>query len=513
MDQTAETRTLRDYLRVLRERRILILATVVIAIAAALGYAAVKTPEYEATATINYKNPEEDLPIVGTAIGPQLQPEKNAAANARLVTRNDVVERVQKGLGSGREVDQIKESITTEVEPDSNLIGITARAGDAEEAAKLANEFAAQTEIVAREEARDTFKNDAKRLARQLRNQPSADSDPLLAPLTAAAKQDSVSRLITLSTIADPVDITRSAEEPAHPATPHPIRDTLIAAALGLLLGIGAAFMRHSLDRRLTDSHDVQHALGLPLVGYVRSETLGMVGLSANGRSRVSEDDLEGFRILRANVDFLAKDRDLRSIVVTSALPEEGKTTVASWYAYASAIAGRNTLLLECDFRRPTVAQRLGLDVSPGLSDFLMGEATPKEVLRSVAVEGPQAVKTLPVIPAGARAFEPAEMLGSDAFEGFLDQVTRAYDLVIIDSAPLLPVGDTLELIPRVDGLLLCVRLDQTTRDQALAASQAMQHVADTPKGLVVTGIRSGSEYDYYGYYSYRAPVGAEASD
>jgi receptor protein-tyrosine kinase/non-specific protein-tyrosine kinase len=506
MDQTPDTRPLRDYLRILRERRVLIIGAVTTAIAVALGYAAIKTPEYEATATISYKNPQEDLAFAGTAIGPQLQPEKAAAANARLVSRDDVVERVRNGLDSDRSIDQIRDSITTEVEPDSFLIGITASAEDAEEAAALANEFAAETEIVARKEARETFRTDAKRLAERLDDRAAQSEAP---PLAALATQDSVSRLITLSTVADPVDITRSAEEPGSPASPQPIRDSLIAAALGLILGVGAAFLRHSLDRRLTDAREVQHEVGLPLVGYVRSDTLGMVGLSANGRFQVSEDDLEGFRILRANVDFLTKDRDLSSLVVTSALPEEGKTTVASWYAYASAIAGRSTLLLECDFRRPTMAKRLGLDPAPGLSDFLLGNAKPKEVLRTVAVEGPHAVETLPVIPAGAGAFEAAEMLGSETFEVFLDQVTRAYDVVIIDSAPLLPVGDTLELLPLADGLLLCVRIDQTTRDHAIAARQAIDHAGDKPKGLVVTGVRPGSEYDYYGYYSYREPAAA----
>jgi capsular exopolysaccharide synthesis family protein len=506
----SETRTLSDYLRVLRERRLLILATVAIAVAAALGYAAVRTPEYEATATIRVEDPEEGLTIAGTPIGQSFQPEKEAAANARLVTRDDVVERVHKATGGDQTADELKDSVTTEVQPDSNLIGIIATAGDADEAATLANRFAEQTKIVAREEARDTFKQDAERLAKQLRDQPTTEKDAQADPFTQAARQDSVSRLITLSTVADPVDIARSAEKPGSPATPQPIRDTVIAAILGLLLGVGAAFLRHSLDRRLTDSHEVQRELGLPLVGYVRSGTLGMIGLSANGRSQVSEDDLEAFRILRANVDFLVKGRELHSIVVTSALPEEGKTTVASWYAYASALAGRRTLLVECDFRRPMLAQRLGLDPAPGLSDFIMGEVEPKDVLRSISVEGPQAVGTLPLITAGEPALQPTEMLRSDRFDLFLDQVTRAYELVVIDSAPLLPVGDTLELLPRVDGLLLCVRLDQTTRDQAIAANQAMQHVADTPKGLVVTGLRAGSEYDYYGYYSsYRAPIGA----
>jgi capsular exopolysaccharide synthesis family protein len=281
------------------------------------------------------------------------------------------------------------------------------------------------------------------------------------------------------------------------------VRDTILALILGLLVGIGAAFLRNALDRRIKDSHQIQHELGIPLVGYVRADALGLAGVGRNGDSFVSEDDLEAFRILRRNVDFLAGDEEISSVVVTSALPEEGKSTVAAWFAYVSAVAGRRTLLVECDLRRPVLATRFGVDRAPGLSDYLAGEAKPKDVLRSVNVHGREAVDVLPLIPAGENTFQPTEMIGSKKFKAFLDQTTRAYDIVIFDSAPLLPVGDTLELIPQVDAVLLCVRLGQTTKDQAQAAKQAMTHLPDKPTGLVVTGVRRGSDDDYYGYYSY----------
>jgi len=106
------------------------------------------------------------------------------------------------------------------------------------------------------------------------------------------------------------------------------------------------------------------------------------------------------------------------------------------------------------------------------------------------------------VIPAGGTVLQPTEMLASRGFEEFLRQLKEAYDLVVIDCAPLLPVGDTLEVLPQVDAVLLCVRLRQTTLDQAAAANEVMEHLADKPKGLVITGLTRGGEDDYYGYYS-----------
>jgi len=118
--------------------------------------------------------------------------------------------------------------------------------------------------------------------------------------------------------------------------------------------------------------------------GQVQGVSLGMVGMSQNGTGLVAEADLETFRILRKNVDFLGRDEDLKVVAVTSPLPEEGKSTVAAWYAYASALVGKRTILVECDFRRPVSAARLGFDPEPGLSEYLAGEAQPQEVLRTM---------------------------------------------------------------------------------------------------------------------------------
>jgi capsular exopolysaccharide synthesis family protein len=257
----------------------------------------------------------------------------------------------------------------------------------------------------------------------------------------------------------------------------------------------------------VTDTHEVQKHLDLPLVGYVRKDSLGSVGM-AGGKNAISDPDLEAFRILRRNVDFLGGDEDLKVIAVTSPLPEEGKSTVASWYAYASALVGKRTVLVECDFRRPVGAARFGFDPEPGLSDYLAGDAEPQEVLRTIKVEG-QGAEDLPLIPAGGAVLQPTEVLASQKFQDFLTQLRKVYDRVVIDCAPLLPVGDTLEILPHVDGVLLCVRLRQTTLDQASGAKQILEHLPPKPTGLVITGIPRASDDDYYGYYSSERPSAA----
>ena len=292
--------------------------------------------------------------------------------------------------------------------------------------------------------------------------------------------------------------IASAAFPPGSPTSPKPLRDAAFAALLGLLLGIGIALVRDALDRTVTDPDNLESTLGFPLLGYVRSDILGTAPASQNGAIEAAEH-LDSFRILRANAQFLGGDRPVATLAVTSALPDEGKSTVALWYAYANALGGKRTILIECDLHRPVVADGLDLDPSPGLTDYLTGGAEASDVRRSGMVEGPTA-QPLTVVPAGTPTPGSAELLASARFEKFLDEVAREYELVVLDCPPLLPVGDTLSIVPRVEGVILCVRLGQTTRDQAVAAKDALRRLPERPVGLVLTDSKPGSEYDYSGY-------------
>lgn len=465
-----------------------------------VGYSILREPTYDATTTIRFKQDAKEIGILapGVQLPIEVNPSNSAAANSEIVTRPDVVEAVQRAAKTRMSSDELRNAASASVQPDSNLVAIALSTGQAGLSARLANEFAAQTRKVVRTRSRKAYATAADELKATLRR-------GRFSPATRASYRQVIARLGLLSEVSDPVEIIRPAAVPTSPSSPKPVRDTGLAAILGVLLGIAAAFLRRALDRRLTDRHEVADELGLPLVGYVNTETLGLA--HRNGDNPVPQDELEAFRILRTNMAFLAPGHDISSLVVTSAVAEEGKSTVSTWYAYVTAAYGRRALVVDCDLRKPVIADRFGVDSAPGLSDYLAGLATPQDVLRSVDVQGPQGIQTLTIIPAGGPVFQPAETIASQRFQEFVNEVTGAYDLVIFDSAPLLTVSDTLGLVPQVGAVLLCVRLDRTTRGQAQAAKQALDHLPPKPTGLVVSGVRRGDDDDYYGYYGAQPPA------
>jgi succinoglycan biosynthesis transport protein ExoP len=311
----------------------------------------------------------------------------------------------------------------------------------------------------------------------------------------------------------------RFASVPGKPVSPRPVLNTILGLIIGLTLGILAAFVRDTLDRRLRRSAEIQEHLGLPLLGHLSESALGSIP-GSNGGKRLSDPDLESVRILRVNLDFVFNPRP-RSVAVTSGLPEEGKSTVAIALATVSATGGRRTLLVECDLRRPSIAQRLGIVPEPGLTQYLDGVAGLGEIMQEVSL-GPAlgfdgvgtvappssaAQNSLVCVTAGRPTDHPADILGSPRFRDFLDEVGNRFEFIVLDTAPLLSVVDTRELLPHVDGVLLCVRAARTTDDEAKAAKQALEHLPDRPTALVVTGVRKGDEGDY-GYYSYAYTYG-----
>ncbi|HYF28538.1 MAG TPA: Wzz/FepE/Etk N-terminal domain-containing protein [Baekduia sp.] len=520
MQDATQTVSLRRILSILARQRVLIAAVVVIAAGGALLLSSFQDAVYESESVVAFNDTSEDLAVLGTAVAPDFQPDKAAAAQAARVTHPEVLARVRRdpevraAVGAKAATMRLQDVVTTKVKVDSNLVSLTVEDPTDRGAAALANGFAQAVRDDATQRLRRRYRTTARTVQRRadaLKGKKDEQSEGR------RVLQDQASRLLALASFARPVDIVEQARVPSSPASPKPLRAVVLGAFLGLILGLGLAAMRHALDRRLRELDDVVDVMDKPIAGLLRTGNLGRVPLGHGGAS-TSDEESEPFRILRTNVGFLTSGEPVRSVLVTSPLPQEGKSTVAIGLAWAEAIAGRRTLLVDCDLRRPTVAERLGLEPSPGLAEYLRGEAEAADILQTVLVEDAAAASpvngsgsSVVCIAAGNAARNSAELLDSPRFRDFLAQVSEVYDQVVLDSAPLLPVGDTLGLLSGVDGILLCLRMGQTTRDDALAARTTLEHFPERPTGVVLTDADLGQTPYYVGAYAYNRSPAVEA--
>jgi len=510
VNDTPRYSTLRDYLRVLRSHRVLIIGVMVAFAAAAFLVSSLQKKEYTAETDLLFRDVSQDLSLVGQTSIPELAPDQRAAINADRVTRPDVVDQVRRSLNTNKTTSQIKDEVSTQVGAKTNFVVVQATDANPQFATTLANAFGREVQQLDTAAVQKRIDSVISQLRRNLRT--AKKSQDATALTTIQVLESQIAHLQAIKELARPVEIAKAATVPGSPSSPKTARNTILGALVGLAFGLLAAFLRDSLDRRLRNADEVQAELHLPVIGRVPDDALGHAGF-ANGRVDDAdvESHLEAFRMLRTNLEFLQAGTPMKTVMVTSGLPEEGKSTVALALAGAAAVAGKRTLLVECDLRRPCLADRLGIEEEPGLTDYLLGEAKPADILQVVKLgaaggangsnggEAQDEASSMVCITAGKTAQLPAEMLGSDRFSSFLSKVSKAYDMVVLDTSPILSVVDALELAPQVDGLLVCVRLSKTTREEAKAAREALGHLPGRPTGVVVTGYRPGDE-SYYGY-------------
>lgn len=320
---------------------------------------------------------------------------------------------------------------------------------------------------------------------------------------------------------------------PRAPIRPNVPASVAVGLLLGLGLGLGAAFGRESLDRTVKSPDDLEREVGFPLLGLLPEIDGSAGGYRAHRRreaKRIAAGEpveltvfreptsglAEAARALRTNIIFMSPDKPQRRLLVTSAGPAEGKTTVACCIAIAMAQAGQRVLLVDCDLRRPRLHRVFSRNNELGVTSVLLD----MEALDQMQLETP--VPNLSLLPSGPIAPSPAELLHSDRFGQLLAELERRYDRVIIDSPPVVPVTDAAILSKRVDGTVLVVRAFDTRRELARRAVRALQDVDANVVGTVLNALNPGratggyQQYYYYHYYGkggYSSQPSAAASD
>lgn len=307
---------------------------------------------------------------------------------------------------------------------------------------------------------------------------------------------------------------------PAAPVSPNVPKNVLGSLLVGLLLGLGGAFFASRLDRTVR-SVEMVEGLGLTVLGVIPHLSGPDANPTAKPRPkpkpvRISKGTVppapgdmvvhkepmsaaaETFRMVRTNLAFMSQESPLRSLLVTSALPLEGKTTVATNLATSLAQFGRSTLLVDADLRRPRVHKVFGVSKDVGLTSLVVGEASLREAVRPTNIDG------LSVLPAGPIPPNPSELLHSAAFGRLKEDLLLQYDWVIFDSPPIGAVTDAAVLAPQLDGVLLVVRAGHTTRDSILSAQKQLSSVSARIVGSVLNDIDVRMRGQRGGRYAYR---------
>lgn len=449
---------LRDYLRVARKRWWMVLT----AIALALGLAALitvrTTPQYATSVTFFITTPNTG---VTDAYQGGLFSQQRVKSYANLLTSDRLAKAVAAQPALGLNAEQVRQRIGAQAMPDTVLLQATVTDVSKNRSLAVAQELATQF----------------KALVESLETPPARRTPSVKVEIVAGPQLDEV------------------------PVSPRPARNLALAALLGLLVGSGAALLREVLDTTVKTSEALQALAAAPVLAGVPFDADARSGtalMPAGGQSNRAE----ALRQLRTNLQYVNVDRPVKTLVVTSAVPGEGKSSTACNLAMLFAEAGQQVLIIDADLRRPRVADYLGIEGAAGMTTVLAGQATVDDVLQRW---GPGVW----VLPSGFRPPNPSELLGSKHMADLLDEFRQRFDMVIIDCPPLLPVTDGAVVAARADGALLVTKSRKTTASQVTAAVRALRSVDARLLGCVLNMVPTkGSDAYYYYDYSSAEPAG-----
>jgi polysaccharide biosynthesis transport protein len=502
--------TLVDYLQVLRRRLWMFLAVVILVPAIAVVLTMMQAPAYKASAQVLL----DQQTVTGGQASPT-DPAREAQTQAELARVPAVASRAI-NAARVRNLTPAEFLKASSAAPTlgSDFLTFSMTNSDPAIARRLATTYAAAYVDYRQDQDMQDLKDARAAAQRQLKQLETAGLKGS-AEYRNLVREDR--RLATLAALRAP---TAKVVRPADQATkvgPKIIRNEMIGLALGLVLGLALAFLWDALDTRIRSVETLREGLGLRLLGRLPSPA----------RKLQKDDQLvmlaaplgheaEAFRVLRASFDYANADYQARTIMVSSAVGGEGKSTTVANLAVALARAGRRVVLIDSDLRRPSLHRFFGLDQHPGLIDVELGHVELEEALRPVPLRQWDATAANGSRPAGRRqgrleiltaghVFQAPDELGVElTVAGVAKSLQDHADLVLIDAAPLLPVGDALALSAHVDALVLVVRLDSL---RPSAFDDLRRTLASSPArklGFILTGAETSDAYTHF--YRYATP-------
>ena len=447
---------LSEYLLVVRKRFVLFLVIFLASVISAFAVTSLTTPTYESTTRLfvstSGNESAADL-LTGNSFTQQ-----RVKSYADIVTSPAVLDSVVAELSLQDLADKLPDRITTNVPLNTVILEITVSDPSPYKAASIANSVANSLEKV-------------------------------------------VTNLETVDpTVASPVKLSviQPGQTAKSPASPRPLLNLALGALIGLALGFGVALLRENLDLRIRSVEDVPDKDGEVNVlgGIVFDETADSNPLIVHTSPKSTR--AEAFRQLRTNIQFVEAAEGRKSIVVTSSIPSEGKSSTIANLAIAMADTGAKVLLIDCDFRKPKMHKYFSVEGAVGLTNLLIGQVKQGDVIQRWGR------KNLDLLPAGQVPPNPSELLGSEAMKKFLAKAEKDYDVVLLDSAPLLPVTDAAILSKMTGGVALVVAVGKTTKPQLAAALGHVEAIGGKILGFVMNKIPTKGVDAYRYRYSYK---------
>jgi succinoglycan biosynthesis transport protein ExoP len=508
---------LAKFLRILRRWKWVILAFTILGTASGFGASQVIPPSYDASATI----------VVGQSLSSanpdyqQLQVAQQLASTyAAVATTRPILERVIAKVNlTGWKPEDLQKVVSVQALQGVNLLVISASDPSPDRAAAIANELA--NELIAaspgiqgqQHDLQDVLQQDLTATQQQidqmqaqvdaLVNLPSrtteqqAQLDALQASLVTARQTYSSLAAQLSSASSNQLSLIEPAVAPDKPASPSMPLDTLLGVFLGLFLGLGLSAVLDYVDDTVTSGQEAEDVTKASTLGVVnrfpgsRREPLYSVVSLVFPRSPAAE----AFRALRTNLEYVSVDETVDSILVTSSVPGEGKSTVAANLAVVLAQGGRKTLLVDADLRNPSIHEMFRFPNNVGLTTVLRNNSRASAPLHVTEVVG------LSVLLSGPAPPNPSELLGSERMRTVLSSLRESFDVIVLDSPPLTAVTDAAILSRLASGTLLVVRARKTRRATVRLGRDALAKVSAHLLGVVVNDVGKEAAPSYYGYY------------
>jgi capsular exopolysaccharide synthesis family protein len=485
-ERARESEGFSSTLGVLRRRWALIVGVVAVCVLVLAVQHERAGKSYAATASVAFQSttlPDAALQVSSSGSG---EPLRDAATEGLIAHSPEVAEGVRRQLHISTSSEELLGQVAVESAPNADVLHFIATTKDPKYSAQLANAFAAQYIAFKAAAQVATIEAAQRQLQTQIAAQPVGSPDRL-------ALEQSQQRLGGLRAVAGGgANIIGLASVPTAPTGTKLSTTIIIGILVGLAIAFSLIFLLESLDRRIKKIEEFEQEYRLPALAGVPQTAFS----STLAKDRVAT--LEPYRILRSALDFTSVTRQIDTLLVTSAVSGEGKTTVAVDLSHAIALTGRNTILVELDLRRPTFANHFELRSRDGLTSAIVGSESAAEPLVQPLADVP----TLSVLPAGRIPPNPSELLGSPRLVEILGELASDGAFLVLDAPPLNPVADAQVLLnsSAIHAAIVVARVNRTTREEVRRAHAILSRHMVEPVGLVVTGLRDAARYGYEAY-------------